>query len=297
MGHYDRKPNGREPEWSTWVSHNRGRLPRDAFAYAVGDDRSKWKLPHHWIDGLGTLWAHRGGVNAAYRMVGRADIPEAGKVRARSHLGRHRGHFSGGLVMLEKAVIDGALSMLKDGEATLEVDKVVSVIDGLVGDREELEAALSEKSEDVEEFRALQKTNVSEIDRLTAEVGEKDSVVAERDAEIVRLGAEASTFGDRIKELEADVVATQEVADGVSAQLEQVKADRVEVILGKMELCGSEAVDLAAAKGRLSALDLDSLGSELATVDQEYRRKFLISPVGDEEPSGGVLSGLSVVRV
>ncbi len=284
LGHYDTKPSGREPPWSTWVSHNRSRLPKIAFAYAEGDDRTKWKLPHHWIDGQGTLWAHKGGVRAAIRMVGHTDISEAAKERCRAHLGRHRSAFE-----RRDDVRDGqvkeVLEMLVDDRADLKLDVIRETIEELQGEV----AVATEGCDSVEEecrealgTVASQKVQLEE-DRQRLEVAR---------ASIAALEAEKKTLVERLE-------ASEQLASDGETELAARKTELVDEILGKMEVCGDDQEKRDRAKESLGRMDFSELDGALSDVMERWREKFVVKPVGDPGDVGApsVLDGLAVVSL
>jgi hypothetical protein len=89
----------REPAWG---DVDKGRLPRAAFADA-GEPASKstWGYPHHWVadggdldeDGIyttGTMYLHRGGLNAAWSAAQGGRSGEKASAAVISHLQAHR---------------------------------------------------------------------------------------------------------------------------------------------------------------------------------------------------------------
>jgi len=88
-----------EPDWG---SVDKTSLPRAAFAdQGEADKKSTWKYPHHWVkDGgdkddngiftTGTMYLHRGGLNAAWAAAQGARTGEEASQAVKSHLNVHR---------------------------------------------------------------------------------------------------------------------------------------------------------------------------------------------------------------
>ena len=277
MGHYDPKRNGREPPWSTWVSHNRSRLPKIAFAYAEGDDRSKWKLPHHWIDGQGTLYVHKGGVRAAIRMVGHTDISEAAKERARVHLIRHRNAFERRDDVKDEQVKQ-VLDMLADEEEALALDVIREVIEGLQGDL----------SEAVDENKSLE----LDLEGVEDKLQEALSLAESRRQELITETTRVKTFGQEKDDLQNSLTAAEE-------QLAAGRVKLIDGILGKMEVCGDSQEKRDRMKESLVRMDLPELDGAFADVMERWREKFVVKAVGDpgDVPVTSFLDGLPVVSL
>lgn len=89
----------REPAWS---EVDKTALPRIAFAdMGDPDTKSTWRFPHHWISGgtekdengiwtNGTLYLHRGGLNAAWAAAQGARSGEESSSAIKAHLNAHR---------------------------------------------------------------------------------------------------------------------------------------------------------------------------------------------------------------
>ena len=275
QGHYDTKPNGREPEWSTWVAHNRSRLPKQAFAYAEGDDRSKWKLPHHWIDGQGALWAHRGGVWAAIRMVGHTDISEAAKARAREHLMRHRRAFQGGDQVKED--VKRILAMFEDDSKPLDLDAVREVIESL---SDEL-AVSSEES-----------------GRLAADLNDALERISELTVEQAKWMDERKALEAQVQSEKEQAAALQEKARDLEACLQERKDRMVSEIIGKMELCGFSEAKVARARERLSKTEFEGLDAEYEEVMEVFRERFAVPRTSEPASSGdSAFAAMEVVRL
>jgi hypothetical protein len=87
-----------EPEWG---SVDKGKLPRVAFAeHGEPDKKSTWGYPHHFVEGgelgdegvytSGTLYLHRGGLNAAWAAANGARSGDKAPEHVIAHLQAHR---------------------------------------------------------------------------------------------------------------------------------------------------------------------------------------------------------------
>jgi len=87
-----------EPSWS---SVDKTSLPKAAFAENSGNNKSEWSYPHHHIvdgtekndDGIytnGTMYLHKGGLNAAWAAANGARSGEEASDAIKSHLQTHR---------------------------------------------------------------------------------------------------------------------------------------------------------------------------------------------------------------
>lgn len=88
-----------EPDWSEL---NKTSLPWEAFANYTSldkDKKSTWKYPHHFIVGgkkeggiytSGTMYLHKGGLNAAWAMAQGARTGKKAKPEIIAHLQKHR---------------------------------------------------------------------------------------------------------------------------------------------------------------------------------------------------------------
>ena len=86
----------------SWASVDKTKLPRSAFA-DQGDEgkKSTWKFPHHFVEGgsvdpetgvysSGTMYLHKGGLNAAWAAAQGARSGETADESIISHLNKHR---------------------------------------------------------------------------------------------------------------------------------------------------------------------------------------------------------------
>jgi hypothetical protein len=84
-----------------WGSVDKTKLPRNAHAETGNaEDKSSWKYPHHWVTGgetgedgvftSGTMYLHRGGLNAAWSAAQGARSGEDASSAVKSHLQTHR---------------------------------------------------------------------------------------------------------------------------------------------------------------------------------------------------------------
>lgn len=91
-----------EPQWS---DIDKTKLPRQAFCFDAPDTdpdkKSTWKFPHHWVQGggdlddnsvytTGTMYLHRGGLNAAWAMAMGARSGVVADPKIIAHLKKHR---------------------------------------------------------------------------------------------------------------------------------------------------------------------------------------------------------------
>lgn len=88
----------REPQWG---SMDKSKLPRVAFArQGEPDQKSTWGFPHHWVSGgkdmngdgifdTGTLFLHRGGLNAAWSAANGGRSGKKAEPAVLSHLRKH----------------------------------------------------------------------------------------------------------------------------------------------------------------------------------------------------------------
>lgn len=93
---HDSKTNDSEPDWG---SVDKTKLPEVAFA-RKGATKSDWGFPHHYVtdgtvgeDGIftdGTLWLHKGGLNAAWAAANGAHTGEKAEASVIAHLEAHR---------------------------------------------------------------------------------------------------------------------------------------------------------------------------------------------------------------
>lgn len=91
----------KEPE-PPWSDIDKTALPRVAFAdMGEADSKSTWRFPHHWVSGgtekdengiwtNGTLYLHRGGLNAAWAAANGARSGEEASADVKAHLNAHR---------------------------------------------------------------------------------------------------------------------------------------------------------------------------------------------------------------
>lgn len=76
-----------EPAWS---AVDKTKLPRNAFAdQGKADEKSTWKYPHHWVSG-GTMYLHRGGLNAAWSAAQGGRSGQKASPAVIAHLQVHR---------------------------------------------------------------------------------------------------------------------------------------------------------------------------------------------------------------
>lgn len=84
----------------SWGSVSKTKLPRAAFAdRGEADKKSSWKYPHHWVSGgkvgddgvfsSGTMYLHRGGLEAALQAAGGARSGQKAGSGVVAHLRRH----------------------------------------------------------------------------------------------------------------------------------------------------------------------------------------------------------------
>jgi HK97 family phage prohead protease len=182
-----------EPAWS---SVDKTSLPRNAFADMGEPDKSStWKYPHHWVSN-GTMYLHKGGLNAAWAAAHGARSGVDAESSVVAHLSAHR----------------KALGLDNKKEEELSVEKIDELLQGV----KTLSDAVTSISEKFGSLDAKAKELVSNIAEATAikikemrdaEVKEKEEKEAKEslekeDTEILQLIKEVNeAMGDIVKVL------------------------------------------------------------------------------------------------
>lgn len=262
MGHYSFKDG--EPAWG---DVDKSELPMEAFAFphacvmagmmtramAMEMPKSEWKLPHHWVDSEGEMYAHRDGSRLAMQamtsgiMGQRARISSRYRATVRAHLERHnrareREEDEDSLTAEE------IIKKLKDTESTLNIDEVVAFVQANQGTI----MLLGDKLEDAEgELNALKEQIVLLQANVQAAKAEAEEARRDRDVQAQLVVGQSAVITERMDKL-------------------------LNLILGRMEVLGDSQEKRDRFKTRAANMDFAQLDLEWEDVSARYNELFRV---------------------